>query len=490
MKELAAVALDTAKSKGASYAGIRVVRIERKFVNTREERVTGVTDAETYGFGVRALVDGAWGFAASPTLTKENVARIAAEAVAIARANRSIQAKPIELAPEPAHVDVWQTPITKDPFKVPIEAQVDLLLRINKAATKPQPGYRFFCSSQIFSMKEEKIFASTEGTYTDQTLVRIMPNFTVTAVDEKAGTFETLSSLAQPMGKGYEYVTDDYDLLKEAGEFNTLVVEKAKAKSVEPGRYDLVLEPSHLWLTIHESIGHPTELDRVLGFEANFAGTSFATTEKLGKFQYGSKMMNVTGDKIQTDGLATCGYDDDGVKTQEFDIVKDGVLVGYQTIRDNAGMIGLKRSGGCCYADSWSSVPFQRMPNVNLKPAPGDKEISTQDLVSGVDKGILIKGDGSFSIDQQRYNFQFGGQLFYEIKGGKVVGLLKDVAYQSRTPDFWNSLDGLGSRHHYQLGGSYFDGKGEPGQSNAVSHGCPPARFRQVNVINTGRKLG
>jgi TldD protein len=490
MKELADVALDSAKSKGASYADIRFVRIMRKFVNTREDHVTGVTDAETYGFGVRALVDGTWGFAASPKIDKENVARIAAEAVAIARANRSIQAKPIELVPEPAYVDVWQTPIVKDPFKVPIEAQVDLLLRINRAAMKPQPGFRFFCSSQIFSMKEEKVFASTEGTYTDQTLVRVYPNFTLTAVDEKGGSFETLSTLAQPMGTGYEYAADDYDLVGEADEFNKLIVEKARAKTVEPGRYDLVLDPSHLWLTIHESIGHPTELDRVLGYEANFAGTSFATTEKLNSFQYGSKMMNIKGDKIQKDGLATCGYDDDGVKTQEFDIVKDGVLVGYQTIRDNAALIGAKRSSGCCYGDSWSSVPFQRMPNVSLMPAPGEKEISEKDLIAGIEKGIYIRGDGSFSIDQQRFNFQFGGQLFYEIKNGKIAGMLKDVAYQSRTPDFWNSLDGLGSKHFYRLGGSYFDGKGQPGQSNSVSHGCPPARFRQVNVINTGRRLG
>ncbi|HQR37857.1 MAG TPA: TldD/PmbA family protein [Blastocatellia bacterium] len=490
MKEMADVALNTAKSKGASYADIRFVRVLRKFVSTREDHVTGVTDTESYGYGIRALVDGTWGFAASSRIDKDTIARIATEAVSIARANKSIQKRPIELVPEPAHVDVWQTPITKDPFRVPIDAQVDLLLRINKAAMKPQAGYKFFCNSQIFSLKEEKIFVSTDGTYTDQTLVRVWPTYTVTAVDEKAGTFETLTTNAQPMGKGYEYVTDDLDLVTEAESYNLLVVEKSKAKSVEPGRYDLVLDPQHLWLTIHESIGHPTELDRVLGFEANFAGTSFATTEKLNNFQYGSKMMNIVGDKIQRDGLATCGYDDDGVKTKSFNIIKDGMLVGYQTIRDNASLIGQKESSGCCYADNWSSVPFQRMPNVSLQPAPGDQKITIDDLTAGVDRGILIDGNGSFSIDQQRYNFQFGGQLFYEIKGGKKVGMLRDVAYQSRTPDFWATLDGLGSRHVYQLGGSYFDGKGEPGQINAVSHGCPPARFRQINVINTGRKLG
>jgi TldD protein len=250
-----------------------------------------------------------------------------------------------------------------------------------------------------------------------------------------------------------------------------------------------VLHPTHLWLTIHESIGHPTELDRVLGYEANFAGTSFATREKLGNFQYGSKFVNIKGDKIQKDGLATCGWDDDGVKTIEWDILKDGVLVNYQTVRDNAGIIGLKHSHGAAYADSWGSVAFQRMPNVSLQPASGNSNISADDLIADVKDGIYIEGDGSFSIDQQRYNFQFGGQVFWEIKNGKKAGLLRDVAYQARTPDFWNSCDGVGSKEHYSLGGSYFDGKGEPGQINAVSHGCPPARFRRVNVINTGRKI-
>ena len=250
-----------------------------------------------------------------------------------------------------------------------------------------------------------------------------------------------------------------------------------------------MLHPTNLWLTIHESVGHPTELDRVLGFEANFAGTSFATREKLGKFQYGSKFVNIKGDKIQQNCLATCGWDDDGVKTIEWDIIKDGVLVSYQTVRDNAAIIGLKRSHGAAYADSWGSVAFQRMPNVSLQPAAGNKSISADDLIADVKDGIYIEGDGSFSIDQQRYNFQFGGQVFYEIKDGKKGGLLRDVAYQSRTPDFWNACDGVGSKEFYRLGGSYFDGKGEPGQINAVSHGCPPARFRQVNIINTGRKI-
>jgi TldD protein len=200
-------------------------------------------------------------------------------------------------------------------------------------------------------------------------------------------------------------------------------------------------------------------------------------------------MVNIKADKIQPGGLATCGWDDEGVKTTEWDIIRNGVLVGYQTVRDNAAIIGLERSNGASYADSWRSVQFQRMPNVSLQPAPGNQKISADDLIADVKDGVYIEGDGSFSIDQQRYNFQFGGQVFWEIKNGKKVGLLRDVAYQSRTPDFWNACDGLGSREFYMLGGSYFDGKGEPGQINAVSHGCPPARFRRINVINTGRKI-
>jgi TldD protein len=307
-------------------------------------------------------------------------------------------------------------------------------------------------------------------------------------VDPKTGRFEQRTSLGSPIGKGYEVVAE-YDLIKEVPMAAEQAIQKHTAKAVEPGRKDLVLHPTHLWLTIHESIGHPTELDRVLGYEANFAGTSFATREKLGKFQYGSKFINIKGDKVQKNGLATCGWDDDGVKTMEWDIIKDGVLVNYQTVRDNAGIIGLKSSHGAAYADSWGSVAFQRMPNVSLQPAEGSKNISADDLIADVQDGIYIEGDGSFSIDQQRYNFQFGGQVFWEIKNGKKVGLLRDVAYQSRTPDFWNACDGVGSKEHYHLGGAFNDGKGEPGQVNAVSHGCPPARFRKINVINTGRKI-
>lgn len=488
-KELANVALNMARERGAQYADIRISRTLNQFVNTRENRVEGVTDTETYGFGVRVLVDGSWGFAASSTVQKNEIARVAERAVSIAKANRAIQRNRISLVPVEKYPNAeYATPVVRDPFAVPLSEKVDYLLKVNAEAAKVKGPGPLFVSSRMFFVKEIKSFASTEGSYIDQTLIRSWPTFTVTSINSQTGRFEQRSSLGTPIGKGYE-VVGEYDLIGEAPRAAEQAIQKHTAKSVEPGKKDLVLHPTNLWLTIHESIGHPTELDRVLGYEANYAGTSFATREKLGKFQYGSKFINIKGDKIQKNGLATCGWDDDGVKTKEWDIIYDGVLVSYQTVRDNAAVIGLKESQGASYGDNWGDVAFQRMPNVSLQPATGNKKISADDLIADVKDGVYIEGDGSFSIDQQRYNFQFGGQLFYEIKNGKKVGLLRDVAYQSRTPDFWNACDGVGSREHYILGGAYFDGKGEPGQVNAVSHGCPPARFRNVNIINTGRKI-
>jgi len=489
MKDLADVALNTAKQKGASYADIRIVRTLNNTVTTREKRVENVVNTESYGFGVRVLVDGSWGFAASSRLDKDEVARVADRATQIAKANKLIQRTRISLVPVEKYPDAkFTTPVERDPFTVPLSEKADYLLKVNAEAMKVKGPGPMFINSAMFFAKEEKYFASTEGSSIEQTLIRSWPNFTVTSVDTKTGRFEQRTSLGSPIGKGYEVVAE-YDLVNEVPLAAEQAIQKHTAKPVEPGRKDLVLHPTHLWLTIHESIGHPTELDRVLGYEANFAGTSFATREKLGKFQYGSKFVNIKGDKVQKNCLATCGWDDDGVKTMEWDIIKDGVLVSYQTVRDNAGIIGLKHSHGAAYADSWGSIAFQRMPNVSLQPAEGNKNISADDLIADVQDGIYIEGDGSFSIDQQRYNFQFGGQVFWEIKNGKKVGLLRDVAYQSRTPDFWNSCDGVGSREHYSLGGAFNDGKGEPAQSNAVSHGCPPARFRKINIINTGRKI-
>jgi TldD protein len=281
-----------------------------------------------------------------------------------------------------------------------------------------------------------------------------------------------------------------YDLVEDAKAAGRQAKEKLTAKSVEPGKYDLVLSPEHMWLTIHESVGHPTELDRVLGYEANFAGTSFATLDKQQskKFKYGSDLVNIEADKTIPGSLGAVGYDDEGVKCKKWDIIKDGILVNYQATRDQAAVIGEKESHGCSYADSWSNVQFQRMPNVSLKA--GKKKLTPDELVKDVKKGIYIVGAGSFSIDQQRYNFQFGGQMFYEIKDGKIGQMLEDVAYQSNTQEFWNACTAMCDERDWRMGGSFFDGKGQPMQVSAVSHGSSTSRFNGINVINTARKIG
>jgi TldD protein len=334
-------------------------------------------------------------------------------------------------------------------------------------------------------VNEQKFYASTDGSRIEQYVIRTNPGFNVTAVNRANADFQTRTSFGGPMGIGYEYM-EQHDWKHEAEAAGEEAVAKLKAKPVDPGKYDLVLHPSHLWLTIHESVGHPTELDRSLWWEADYAGTSFLTRDKIGKLQFGSKIVNFVADRTQAGGLATIGYDDEGVPGQRWHLVKNGLFVDWQTTRDLAAITGQKKSYGCLHADSWGSVSFPRMPNVSLEPAQDSKTLD--DLIADVEKGILIYGDGSYSIDQQRYNFQFGGQVFWEIKNGKRGEMLRDVAYQSRTTDFWNSCDGLGGKATYELGGSASDGKGEPGQSNAVSHGCPVARFRQINVLNTARR--
>jgi TldD protein len=502
-KRLADAALNAAKSKGATYTDVRIGRYLNQFVVTREDKVQNIVNTESYGVGVRVIADGCWGFAAVVDAKSEaDTAKAAEKAVAIAKANARLMKEPVQLAPQKGYGEVsWKAPIKKNAFEVPIKEKVDLLMEVNASALKNGANY---VNSVLFMVNEQKYFASTDGTYADQDIHRIWPTFTVTAIDPKTGKFETRNTLSSPMGMGYEYLQVNpsdkvtgittrynmgYDMLEDVTAAAKQARAKHSAKSVEAGKYDLVLDPSHLWLTIHESVGHPLELDRVLGYEANFAGTSFATLDKWQSknFNYGSKQVNLIADKTQVGSLGAVGWDDEGVKTKEWDLVKDGVLVNYQAIRDQVHIIGEKESQGCCYADNWGSVQFQRMANVSL--AAGKTPLSLQEIIKDVKKGIYIIGDGSFSIDQQRYNFQFGGQLFYEIKNGEIVGMLKDVAYQSNTQEFWNSCAQVCDQKDYRLGGSFFDGKGQPSQSSAVSHGSSTARFNGVNVINTARKI-
>jgi TldD protein len=475
--------LRAAARAGATYADLRIVRRRHEVISTREDHVVDVGSSQSYGVGVRVIANGAWGFAATSRVDPSEVARAAALAADIARANAKLLRQPVRLAAEPVHADVWQTPMVKDPFRVPLESKVELLLAANAEALKV-PGVKYV-SSRFEALGDWKLFASTEGSYIEQNIVRVGPSFTPTAIDPRTGEFVSRNHSIAPMQAGWEYVEDAL-LPNDARRIGEEAVAKLKAPSVQPGKKDLVLSPDNLWLTIHESVGHPTELDRALGYEANYAGTSFATPDKRNKLQYGTPVVNLYADKTTPGALATCGYDDDGVKTQRWDIVKGGVFVGYQTTREQAGWIGEERSRGTSYAQDFKSFPFQRMPNLSL--APGAKDLSKEQLIAAVDDGVYIEGNGSYSIEQQRYNFQFSGQMFWAIKSGKLAGPLKDVAYQSNTLDFWNRCELLGSAKTWALGGSLHDGKGEPSQSNAVSHGCPVTLFRQINVLNTNRR--
>ncbi len=480
---IAEAALKLAKTAGADYADVRVNRYSYEDYRAREKRVQAVSASTSFGYGVRVLKKGAWGFAASNDFSPATVKATVKTAVEIAEANALLQERPVRQASEKPHEAKWSSGYRIDPFEVDLDEKITILTGMNEAALGVKGAS--FISSFLSFVREDKFFASSEGSRIEQNLVRSVGGFDVTAVDRAAGSAQSRASLAQPTLRGWEAITE-HGFSAEAKQAAEEAVEKLKAKPVEPGLYDLVLEPSHLFLTIHESCGHPTELDRALGYEANYAGTSFLTPDKLGKFRYGSELVNMVADRTQEHALATVAYDDDGVPAQRWHLVKDGLFVEYQSTREQTAWLKGVKSRGCAHADSWSSVVFQRMPNVSLDP--GDSKLTTQDLIADVEKGVLIRGRGSYSIDQQRYNFQFGGQVFYEIHDGKVVGMLRDVAYQSRTPEFWRSCDAIAGRAEYKLGGTFRDGKGQPTQLNAVSHGCSPARFRGVNVINTGRK--
>jgi TldD protein len=486
-KDLLMGVLQAARDAGASYADARLGRYRRQMIATRERQVTSVVDAESYGIGARVLVNGSWGFAATRDLTRQAGQALALDAVRIARAAAPLQRRPVVLAPVAPIVGTWQTPIAADPSEVPIEDKIALLLKTNEAALGVK-GVRFVNSS-LAVLREEKTLATTDGTFTVQTFHRVGPQFTATAI--ASGDFQTYSHEIAPRGAGWEYVTG-LDMARHAPEWAAIAVEKLSAPSVAPGSWDLILDPTNLWLTIHESIGHPTELDRAMGYEANYAGTSFIAPpdRHIGKLRYGRELMNVRADRTQAQSLARCAWDDEGVPADEWLLVEKGLFKDYQTTREQAAWIakltGVTRSHGCAFADSWGSVTFQRMPNVSL--LPGDQDIGLDEIVAATERGIVVRNRGSWSIDHQRYNFQFSGQVFHEVRGGTITRMLKDVAYQARTPEFWNSMDMIGGAGSYWLGGSFGDGKGEPAQSNSVSHGCPPARFRGVTIVNTGRQ--
>jgi len=505
-KSLADAAMNAATKAGASYCDVRIGRYLNQFITTRDLNVENIVNTESSGVGVRVIANGAYGFCSTNVMTPDSVADAARQAVAIARANSKLQIEPVVLAPVKGVGEVaWATPFKKDWRTVAIKDKAEMLLAANKAGLDAGAS---FMASNLFQVNQQKYFASTDGSYIDQDIHRLWSPLTATAVDKTTNRFRTRDGLSSPVSMGYEFFDAKaenkikaaggvttlykgaYDIIEDARTAGRQAREKLTAKSVEPGKYDLVLSPEHLFLTIHESVGHATELDRVLGYEANYAGTSFATLDKWQskKFKYGSDIVNFVADKTTPGSLGCVGYDDEGVASKRWDIIKDGILVNYQATRDQAAVIGEKESHGCSYADSWSSVQFQRMPNVSL--AAGKKPLTPDEMVKDVKKGIYILGRGSFSIDQQRYNFQFGGQLYFEIKNGKITNQLEDVAYQSNTQEFWNACTALCDERDWRMGGSFFDGKGQPSQVSAVSHGSPTTRFNGVNVINTARKIG
>jgi TldD protein len=482
-QDLADQLIAHAKSLGATYCDVRLVRMRRQSVSARDQVVTGLSDSESYGLGLRVIKNGTWGFAATRNVDLENGKFAARDAVSMAEENSKLQTIPLDLAPVAAVQAEWKTPIEKNPFDISFKDRAQFLLDMHAlGASVPIGGNKLTLYSDLNAVREEKYFASSEGSKIWQEITRIDPSTWATVADSTKGEFASRALFVLPQGRGFEYV-EQYPYKDEIKQAAADAHEKISAISVKPGKYDLILHPTHLWLTIHESIGHPTELDRIMGYEADFAGTSFLKPEKWRNYGYGSDYMNIVADRTQEGALATVGFDDDGVPAQSYPLMTKGELVALQTTRAQAKMIGETASRGQSYAEGWWNIPFQRMPNVSLQPNP--KKSSLDDIVKDTSKGILIKGNSSYSIDQQRYNFQFTGQVAFAVEDGKITHMLRDVAYYGKTADFWDELDALGDKSEYMLGGAMYDGKGEPMQSNPVSHGCPCARFANQRVINT-----
>ena len=494
-RHLGDVALTRARELGVSHADFRFERVRYQDLTVRDGVLQGASDTEDLGFAVRVIHRGSWGFASGVVMTSEEAVRVAETAVAVATVASAMTRTPVEIADEPVYDDViWVSAYEINPLDVTVAEKAALLIdwtnRLRAGAAVDH------AKAFVQQVQENKYYVDLFGTRTTQQRIRLMPGFE--AMGAGADTFDSMSSIAPPVGRGWEYLRSKkdgglYDWDDEIDQVPELLAEKLKAPSIEAGTYDLVIHPSNLWLTIHESIGHATELDRALGYEANYAGTSFATPDKLGTLQYGSGVMHVTGDRVVEHGLATIGYDDEGVETQRWDIVKDGLLVGYQLDRPMGVMLpqlnqldGKGRSNGCAYADSSGHIPIQRMANVSLQPDPSpDGGPSTADLIGRVERGLYVVGDKSWSIDMQRFNFQFTAQRFYKIADGELVGQVRDVAYQATTTDFWNSMEAVGGPGTWELGGAFNCGKAQPGQVAAVSHGCPTSLFRDIRILNT-----
>ena len=487
-KSVCILALDAARGERASYADVRIVKRHSQYLSVRNSQRDELNESETYGIGVRALVDGAWGFASSENVSRQEGRRVAEQAVQQARINSRLNQHPVELAPVDAYPEgVWQSPIRTDPFSVPVDEKTELLVDANNEALSVASVRSVF--SFMSFLREEKTFASTDGSIVAQTSYRSWPSMTVTAGSNDS-TYRHARSAGDipPMGLGYEHVLSA-NLFERARGLADEAVEGLSATTVEPGEYDLILDPTNLQFTIHATIGRATELDRALSNATSNGASSFLgqPQEVIESLQYGPEFMNVLCDRTQRGGLATVGWDDEGVPQDSWPIIRDGIFVDYQTTREQVALIenltGMSHSHGCSAAQSWEHMQLQRMPNVSL--LPGEDDYVVEDLIAATDHGIYIKGVGSSAVDRLPGAFQFGGQAFYEVRSGQIVGQLKDVAYRGSTLDFWNSMDMLGGHRSYALGGIVGDLKGQPEQTHAVSHGCPPARFHQRAVVNT-----
>ena len=483
MREYTDRALNTVKTKGAAYADIRIVRRTTQRIAVKNGSVQELELEESHGFGVRVLADGAWGFASSHHLTGEEVDRTAALAVMIAKASaRANQAK-VDLGPPEVHTDTYRTPVEIDPFSVSLDDKIDILLAADKEA-RAVKGIMVATSDMAFQ-KEEKIFASTEGSYIEQTIIESGVGMTVNAVAEgemqKRSYPNTFGE--QRETAGYEVVTE-WDLPGNARRIAEEAVALLSAPQCPSGVTTVILDGTQLTLQIHESCGHPIELDRVFGTEAAFAGTSFLTPEKYGTFRYGSEIVNITADAVTPRALGTFGYDDEGVPAQTKEIIKNGLFVGYLTSRETATQLrklqpgAPERSNGCMRADGWNRIPLIRMTNISLRPG----DWSFDDMIADTEDGIYMVTNKSWSIDDKRLNFQFGAEIAYEIKNGKLGRVLKNPTYTGITPKFWGSCDAICNKDHWQVWGIPNCGKGQPGQAAHVAHGAAPTRFRNVQV--------
>lgn len=474
--ELAEVALEVARRAGASYADCRVVRSRTQDTRARDRRVESARDEIDQGIGIRVIAGGAWGFAATSRLDRDAVARRARDAVESARASASLRAAPVRLAPAEPVRGAWRTPVGTDPFTVPLDARTEVLLA---ACAEALRNVRVTRVDAFLSLeREEKWLATSEGTRTFQETVRTHPGLAVTA--RRGGVVRRRTYQVPPLNIGWEHVLAS-DLAGQAARIGAEAHEHCLAPPAPSGPTTLVLSPSHLSLTIHETIGHATEADRILGWEADYAGTSFVRPDHVGRLRYGSPHVHVVADRDRPTLRGTCRWDDDGVPTGRWDLVREGVLVGLTTTRETAPLVGEASSRGCCSADSWASFPFLKIPNVSLEEGP-EGAPTLEELVADVEEGILVDGPGSYSIDQQRLNFQFGGDAFWRVEKGRISGMVRDVVYHGITPAFWGACDAVTGPGTFEPHGVTRDGKGQPGQRGQMSHGAPWARFRGIEV--------